>query len=72
MSHVKNREKGGDNLIKSKPSPRLTCLKSYLSKHTANKGCQILHPNWVRLAQNGKNRGLFKISFSTLWLGEPK
>ena len=27
---------------------------------------------WVRLAQNGTNLGLFKISFSTFWLGEPK
>ena len=33
---------------------------------------QIWHPNWVRLAPNGTNLGLFKISFSTFWLGEPK
>ena len=30
-------------------------------------GCQILHPNGVRLAPNGTNLGLFKISFSTFW-----
>ena len=35
-------------------------------------GCQIWHPNWVRLAPNQKNLGLFKISFSTFWLGEPQ
>ena len=28
-------------------------------------GCQIWHPNLVRLAPNGTNMGLFKISFST-------
>ena len=31
-----------------------------------------MHPNWVRLAPNGTNLGLFKISFSTFWLDEPK
>ena len=36
------------------------------------QGCRIWHPNWVRLAPNGINLGLFKISFSTFWLGEPK
>ena len=30
------------------------------------------HPHWVRLTPNGTNLGLFKISFSTFWLGEPK
>ena len=35
-------------------------------------GCQICHPKWVRLAPNGTNLGLFKISFSTFWLAEPK
>ena len=33
---------------------------------------KIWHPNWVRLAPNWTNLGLFKISFSTFWLGEPK
>ena len=28
--------------------------------------------NWVRLAPNGTNLGLFKISFSTFWLAETK
>ena len=32
----------------------------------------IWHPNWVRLAPNGTNLGLFKVSFNTFWLGEPK
>ena len=36
------------------------------------QGCQIWHSNWVRLAPNGTNLGLFKISFSTFWLAEPK
>ena len=27
---------------------------------------------WDRLAPNGTNQGLLKISFSTFWLGEPK
>ena len=36
------------------------------------QGCQIWHPIWVRLASNGTNLGLFKISFSTFWLGEPQ
>ena len=29
-------------------------------------------PDWVRLAPNGTNLWLFKISFSTFWLSEPK
>ena len=29
-------------------------------------------PNWARFSPNGTNLGLFKISFSTFWLGEPK
>ena len=40
--------------------------------------CQVLTrdvevgKNCVKLAPNGKNLRLFKISFSTFWLGEPK
>ena len=34
--------------------------------------CQVCHPMWVILAPNGTNLGLFKISSSTFWLGEPK
>ena len=30
-----------------------------------------LVPNWVRLAPNGTDLELFKISFSTFWLVEP-
>ena len=29
-------------------------------------GWQTWHPNWIRLALNGTNLGLFKISFSTI------
>ena len=29
------------------------------------QGCQIWYPNWVKLALNGRNVGLFKISLST-------
>ena len=29
-------------------------------------------PNLVRFAPNNTNLGLFRISFSTFWLGEPK
>ena len=36
------------------------------------QGWQICHLNCVRLSPNGTNLGLFKISFSTFWLGEPK
>ena len=32
--------------------------------------CQIWHPNRVRLALNGTNLGLIKISFGTFWLGK--
>ena len=32
----------------------------------------VLATNWVRLARNGKNLGLFKISFSTFWLADLK
>ena len=31
-----------------------------------------LGQNWTRLTLNGTNLGLFKIIFSTFWLGEPK
>ena len=32
------------------------------------QGGEIWYPNWVKLAPNGTNLGLFKISFSTFWL----
>ena len=35
----------------------------------SEQGFQMWHPNWVRLVPNGTNLGLFKISFSTFWLG---
>ena len=50
---------------------RFTPGETYFS-HRSQHGWQIWHPNWVRLAPNGTNLGLFKISFSTFWLGEPK
>ena len=37
-----------------------------------NQGCQIWHPNCVRLAPNATNLGPFKNCFSTFWLPEPK
>ena len=36
--------------------------------HEGHQGCQIWHPNCVRLASNGTNLGIFKISFNTFWL----
>ena len=45
-------------------------LGVYLS--CGDQGCQIWHRNWVRLAPNGTNLGLFKISFSTFWRVAPK
>ena len=38
-----------------------------LTEDIRQVGCisQIWHPNWIRLAPNGTNLGLFKISFST-------
>ena len=36
------------------------------------QGSHIYHPNWVRLAQNGTNLGLFLWDFSTFRLGESK
>ena len=32
-----------------------------------SQGSNICYPNWVRLAPNGTNLELFKISFSTFW-----
>ena len=40
--------------------------------YSSNQGGKIWHPNCVRLAPNETNLGLFKISFSTFWLSEPK
>ena len=42
------------------------------SIYIVDQGCEFWHLNWVRLAPNGINLGLFKISLSTFWLGEPK
>ena len=36
------------------------------------QGRQIWHQNWVILAPNGTNLGLFKDQFQYIWLGEPK
>ena len=47
-------------------------LDSMTSSYTDLQGWQIWLQNWVRLAPNGTNVGLFKISFSTFWLTEPK
>ena len=37
---------------------------------TRRQGGQIWHPNWVRLAHKWDKSWTFKISFSTVWLGE--
>ena len=37
-----------------------------------HQGGHIWHPNWVKLVPNETHLGLFKIIFSTFWLGEPK
>ena len=50
------------NLLISKLCP----LSSSVSEV---QGGHIWHPNWVRLASNGTNLGLFKISFSRLHFG---
>ena len=36
------------------------------------QGCQMWHSNCVRFVSNRTTLGLFKISFSTFWLIEPK
>ena len=43
---------------------------SHKSNFTLFQGCRILHPNYVRLAPNGTNLWLFKISFSRFRLAE--
>ena len=47
-------------------------LTSIISMWVHMQGCIIWHPNWVRLTPNETNLGLFKISFSTFSLCEPK
>ena len=39
-------------------------LRSKILDVNINRGCHIWHPNLVRLAPNGTNLGLFKISDS--------
>ena len=59
------------------------CISSQTDNPASNKtGQTVMVPrgtgmsgsalNLVRLAPDGTNVGLFKISFSTFWLGEPK
>ena len=48
------------------------CVKLILACLEHERGCQVWVQNQVILAPNGTNLGLFKISFSTFWLGEPK
>ena len=49
---------------------RVACI--FGSCSLFNQGYQVWHPNQVRLAVNRPNLCIFKISFSTFWLGEPK
>ena len=44
------------------------CMFRRKQREDKEQGWQIWHPNWVRLAPNETNLGLFKISFSTFWL----
>ena len=39
-----------------------------ISDTSTKSGISWLPPNWVKLATNGTNLGLFKISYSTFWL----
>ena len=40
-------------------------MREVVRSDEMTQGCQIWHPNWVRLAPNGTNLELFKIIFST-------
>ena len=48
------------------------CLRILVQVNTHHpvSGMVCLALKWVRLAPNGTNQGLFKISFSTFWLCE--
>ena len=59
-------------VIRSLTDTHASKYNSSSSYYLPNQGGQIWHPNWVRLAPNGTNLGIFKISFSTFWLAEPK
>ena len=39
------------------------CKQLYDDIDCSCQGCQICHPNWVRLTSNGTNMGLLKIQF---------
>ena len=60
----------------SAPPSFIDAMTSHSTGHggplSMYQGCQIWHSNWVRLATNGTNLGLYKISFSTFWIGKPK
>ena len=45
---------------------------SYTGQAEIDQGLSGLVPNCVILTRKGINLGLFKISFSTFWLDEPK
>ena len=66
----------GPNLVIQHQSKLSVCIRSCAPRSTAwvmaRHTCHSLPPNWVRLAPNGTNLGLFKIRFSTFWLAELK
>ena len=49
-----------------------TTLDHLSASDSLDQKYHIWQSNWVRLAPNGTNLGLFKISFSTFWLAETK
>ena len=55
----------GSHCPESKVPPLIRNSSVKTTPRMSNK-----HPNWVILAPNWTNLGLFKISFSTFWLGE--
>ena len=64
-------QQGRDPLLPPAPAPRGCwpgdCSTGQQVSHS--QGGKIWYPNWVRLAPNGTNLGLFKISFITLHFG---
>ena len=48
--------------------PRHPCSMSPLAVFAVSPAMSGVAPNWVRLASNGTNLGLLKLSFSTFWL----
>ena len=58
-----------DVISMSQTRPGVRGKTTVNTSHSLIQGGQILHSNWIRLAPNGTNLGICKISFSTFWLG---